>query len=184
MAETKKNIMEAMREKSQPAEAGQGQEQNLNAEMQESQPPAEASQEQKSAPSEEEFWKKLIENKLKPIPPQLASGTDGLKKSLRSLRNASLVALFLVNIMWIIVLYLVRFPRLALYGLDPRAFQLLFLAVYGFIIIIQFVAMICHRGISLVHYFGRSKMNEAEEGQKELGVGGQGSINNGDEVTV
>ena len=124
---------------------------------------------------EEQFWTDLIADKLKPIPPQLASGTDGLKKSLRSLRNASLVALFLVNIMWIIVLYLVTFPRLALYGLDPRAFQLLFLAVYGFIIIIQSIAMVCHRGITAVHYFGRDPIEE--HAQDESQVGGKFSIN-------
>ena len=103
---------------------------------------------------ETEFWKNLIKNKLKPLSTQLTS-IEEIKQSLRSLRNTMLVILFLVNIMWITALYSVEFPRLADYGFDPRAFQLLFLAVYGFIIIVQFVMMLLHRGITLVHYFGR-----------------------------
>lgn len=105
---------------------------------------------------EEQFWKDLIVKKLKPVSTQLTS-IEEVKQSLKSLRNSVLVVLFLVNIMWIIALYTVSFPRLADFGIDPRAFQLLFLFVYGFIIIIQFLMMICHRGITLVHYFGRIK---------------------------
>ena len=100
------------------------------------------------------FWKNLIAKKLKPLSTQLTS-IEEVKQSLRSLRNTMLVVIFLVNIMWITALYSVEFPRLSDYGLDPRAFQLLFLAVYGFIIIVQFVMMLLHRGITLVHYFGR-----------------------------
>ncbi len=103
---------------------------------------------------ETQFWKDLIFKKLKPVSAQLTA-IEEIKESLRSLRNTVLVVLFLVNIMWIIALYTVQFPRLADYGIDPRAFQLLFLFVYGFIIIVQFFMMICHRGITLVHYFGR-----------------------------
>ena len=115
---------------------------------------------------EEEFWKKLIAKHLKPIPTQLTS-MEEVKKSLRNLRNVSLVGLFLVNIMWIIVMYTVKFPQLEIYGFDARAFQLLFLAVYGFIIILQFIGMVCHRGVTLVHYFGRITLKEAERKDDE-----------------
>ncbi len=103
---------------------------------------------------EKQFWKELIVKKLKPVSTQLTS-IEEVKASLRTLRNNVLVLLFLINIMWIIALYTVEFPRLSDYGIDPRAFQLLFLFVYGFIIVVQFLMMICHRGITLVHYFGR-----------------------------
>ncbi len=105
---------------------------------------------------ERQFWKDLIVKKLKPLSTQLTS-IEEIKESLRTLRNTVLIVLFLVNIMWIIALYVVEFKRLSDYNLNPRAFQLLFLFVYGFIIIIQFLMMICHRGITLVHYFGRIK---------------------------
>lgn len=103
---------------------------------------------------ESNFWATLIFHKLKPLSVQLMSVKE-VKDSLHQLRNSMLAVLFLVNIMWIVLLYTVQFPRLAFYGIDPRAFQLLFLAVYGFIIVVQFFMMICHRGITLVHYFGR-----------------------------
>ena len=191
MAKTKKKILEKM-QNSKPLQENQGpqisskagqkkksdsktEEQKSDSKTEEQKADSKTEEQKADSKTEEEFWKKLIKDKLKPIPPQLASGTEGLKKSLRSLRNASLVALFLVNIMWIIVLYLVTFPRLALYGLDPRAFQLLFLAVYGFIIIIQSIAMVCHRGITAVHYFGRDPIEEPA--QDESQVGGKFSIN-------
>ena len=110
---------------------------------------------------EQKFWKDLIAEYLKPIPAQLTA-LEETKKSLRSLRNSFLVALFLVNIMWIIVMYTVKFPQLEIYGFDARAFQLLFLAVYGFVIILQFIGMVCHRGITLVHYLGQITFTEAK----------------------
>ena len=103
---------------------------------------------------EYKFWEKLVAGELKPTLEQLTSVID-LKKSLRNLRNATLIGLFLINMTWILVLYIIRFPILADYGLEVQAFQLLFLAVYGFIIVVQFAAMIFHRGITLVHKFGR-----------------------------
>ena len=114
---------------------------------------------------EKDFWNDLIKDRqLKPISEQFVS-QEKVKKSLRSLRNFSLAVLFFVNIMWVIVMYTVQFPRLELYGLNDRAFQLLFLAVYSFIIIIQFIAMIFHRVITLIHYFGRITYKEALQGR-------------------
>ena len=114
---------------------------------------------------EKDFWTRLIKDRqLKPVSEQFVS-QEKVKKSLRSLRNISLIVLLLVNIMWIIVMYTVQFPRLELYGLNDRAFQLLFLAVYSFIIIIQFIAMIFHRVITLIHYFGRITYKEAVRGE-------------------
>lgn len=104
---------------------------------------------------EKRFWDKLIvESKLKPLSEKLTS-VQSVKKSLRNLRNATLIGLFLINMMWILVLYIIKFPILADYGVEIRAFQLLFLAVYSVILIVQFIAMIFHRGITLVHKFGR-----------------------------
>jgi len=103
---------------------------------------------------EEEFWEELVAKKLKPLSTRLTS-IEEVKESLKSLRNTILIVLFLLNVMWIITLYSLEFPRLADYNLDPKAMQVLFLAVYGCIILIQFVMMVCHRGVTLIHYFGR-----------------------------
>ena len=85
---------------------------------------------------------------------------DDLKANLKSLRNSVLAILLLVNIMWIILLYTLEFSQLIDYGFESRAFQTLFLAVYGIIIVIQFVTLLCHRSVTLVHYLGRTQPAE------------------------
>ena len=109
--------------------------------------------------TESEFWKQLISRKLKPISSKFTQIKD-IHKSLQSLRNATLAMLLLVNLMWIVLLTSLTFWQLQKYNIDPRAFQLLFLAVYGFIIIVQFFTMLAHRGVTLVHYLGRVKPRE------------------------
>ena len=111
-------------------------------------------------PDEADFWENLINIKLKPVSVRFQGQIEDLKQSLRSLRNTILALLFLVNIMWIILLYTLDFPELEDYGLDSRGFQLLFLAVYGFIIIVQFITLVCHRIVTLVHYLGRTQPSE------------------------
>ena len=85
---------------------------------------------------------------------------DDLKANLKSLRNSVLAILLLVNLMWIILLYTLEFSQLIDYGLESRAFQTLFLAVYGIIIVVQFVTLLCHRSVTLVHYLGRTQPDE------------------------
>ena len=111
--------------------------------------------------TEETFWNQEdIRKVLKPVSVHFQGQVKDLKQSLRSLRNTALGVLFLVNIMWIVLLYSLSFPELENYGLDKRGVQLLFLAVYSFVIIVQFVALVCHRLVTLVHYLGRTKPEE------------------------
>ena len=110
--------------------------------------------------NEADFWIALIHRNLKPVSIRFQGQVEDLKQSLRNLRNAALAVLFLINIMWILLLYTLNFPELQEYGLDSRGFQLLFLAVYGFIIIVQFVTLVFHRIVTLVHYLGRIQPNE------------------------
>ena len=112
-------------------------------------------------PDEEEnkFWETLIKDKLKPETVRFTP-IDDLKANLKSLRNSVLAILLLVNIMWIILLYTLEFSQLIDYGFESRAFQTLFLAVYGIIIVIQFVTLLCHRSVTLVHYLGRTQPDE------------------------
>ena len=109
---------------------------------------------------EADFWSDLIRRTLKPVSVRFQGQIEDMKNSLLSLRNTTLGVLLLVNIMWIVLLYTLEFPELADYGLDTRGFQLLFLAVYGFIIIVQFLTLLCHRIITLMHYLGRTQPNE------------------------
>ena len=115
-------------------------------------------------PEEADFWIGLIHRNLKPVSIRFQGQVEDLKKSLLSLRNAVLAGLFLVNIVWIILLYTLEFPELQDYGLDSRGFQLLFLAVYGFIIVVQFITLVLHRIVTLIHYFGRLQPSEVTRG--------------------
>lgn len=109
--------------------------------------------------NEADFWDDLIHRKLKPVTVRFTL-IDDIKDMLKSLRNSILAVLLLINLTWIILLYTLQFPQLEDYGLEPRAFQLLFLAVYSIIIAVQFVALVCHRGVTLVHYLGRTQPAE------------------------
>ena len=118
---------------------------------------------------EEDFWNgKIISKVLRPISVHFQGQVKDLKQSFRSLRNTVLGVIFLVNIMWIILLYSLNFPELEDYGFDKRGFQLLFLAVYSFIIIVQFLALLCHRMVTLVHYLGRTKPEQVNNSTKVI----------------
>jgi len=99
---------------------------------------------------EYKFWENLVAEKLKPESANL-SKVEELKKSLRDLRNFCLLIVLLTNIMWIVFLYTLVFEPLAKYNLPARAFSLLFLVIFSVIVLIQFIAMLFHRFITLLH---------------------------------
>ena len=103
------------------------------------------------------FWERLAENTLKPESANLGK-VEELKEKLKNLRNLALLVLLLSNIMWIVFLYTLVFPELTDYNLPDRAFSLLFLAIFSVIILIQFVAMLFHRFVTLVHLLARTKL--------------------------
>ena len=99
---------------------------------------------------ENSFWRKLVKDKLQPESANLGK-TDELKKKLKDLRNLSVLIVFLINVMWIVFLYTLVFPQLNKYNLPDKAFSLLFLLIFSFIMLIQFFAMLIHRFESLLH---------------------------------
>ena len=103
------------------------------------------------------FWESLAEHTLKPESANLGK-VEELKEKLKNLRNLALLVLLLTNIMWIVFLYTLVFPQLTDYNLPDRAFSLLFLAIFSVIILIQFIAMIFHRFVTLVHLLARTKI--------------------------
>ena len=109
---------------------------------------------------EARFWKRLVSNELHPVTVRLQQTSKEIGQKLKALRNSTLALIFLINIMWIILLYTVTLPQLVKYGLPERAFQLLFLAVYGFIILVSFAAMLVHRFLMLIHFLGRPEVFE------------------------
>ena len=75
--------------------------------------------------TEEDFWnEKSISEVLRPISVYFQGQLmiKDIKQSLRSLRNTVLDVIFLINIMWIILLYSLSFPELEDYGFDKRGF--------------------------------------------------------------
>ena len=118
---------------------------------------SDAAKESEESRREYEFWLNLAKNTLKPESANLGK-VEELKEKLRNLRNLALLVLLLTNIMWIVFLYTLIFPQLTKYNLPDRAFSLFFLAVFSIIICIQFIAMIFHRFITLVHLLARTKL--------------------------
>ena len=106
---------------------------------------------------EYKFWHRLAEDVLKPESANLGK-VEELKEKLLNLRNLALLVLLLTNIMWIVFLYTLVFPQLTQYNLPDRAFSLFFLAIFSIIILIQAIAMIFHRFVTLVHLLARTKI--------------------------
>ena len=66
-----------------------------------------------------------------------------------------MVALLLINLIWIIILNLFTIKELRKLRISNEFFGLVFLAVYGCVLIVQFLAMLLHRGVTLAHYVAR-----------------------------
>ena len=98
------------------------------------------------------FWQTLLGSQLKPVTVELQKSSKEIGHKLKTLRNSALTIILLINIMWIILFYTVTLPQLENYKLPKKAFQLLFLAVYGLIILASFVAMVFHRLLMLIQF--------------------------------
>ena len=67
--------------------------------------------------------------------------------------------MLLINLIWMILLAVFTFNELQAYGLSKQLLGLLFLAVYGILLSVQFVGMLLHRLVTLAHYIAR--LNQA-----------------------
>ena len=103
---------------------------------------------------EKEFWLHTIENVLKPTPDSLTRVNE-LRDDLNNLRNHALIAMFLINLIWLIVFSLFTFDELNSFGFGNQALGLLFLAVFGILLLVQFIGMLLHRLVTLAHYIAR-----------------------------
>ena len=104
------------------------------------------------------FWLHTIENVLKPTSDELTR-TNELRDELNNLRNYTLVAMLLINLIWLILLAVFTFNELEAFGLSKQLLGLLFLAVYGILLSVQFAGMLLHRLVTLAHYIAR--LNQA-----------------------
>ncbi|XP_066270277.1 uncharacterized protein [Branchiostoma lanceolatum] len=106
-----------------------------------------------SGEEEVQFWEALREKKLNPDLGMFTSDVD-LKAKLVGLRNSALVVLLVVNVLWItIMMVLSSRPALQVLGQNPMGF--LSLAVFGLVQVIQFLAMLYHRLLTLLHAVAR-----------------------------
>lgn len=119
---------------------------------------------------ENKFWKKLVKSDpddpgiLKPEEAHLNPETDVLKRKLEDLRNNMVVALLLVNIIWVAMVLSFQIPALEQWGIKQAAFPVLFLVIYFAVLVVQFLALIVHRVETLLHVLARTNMPRKAKG--------------------
>ncbi|XP_046329399.2 uncharacterized protein LOC124113182 isoform X2 [Haliotis rufescens] len=108
----------------------------------------------KSNVGEYDFWKRLIEDSLKPG--NKAFGIEGeLKARLSDLRNSWLMIVAVSNSLWLILITtLASKGNLTVLGANPLGLSFLF--IFGTLLLVQFLAMIIHRISTLIHFLARA----------------------------
>lgn len=99
---------------------------------------------------EHDFWSELKNTCLEPDSEEFNEVED-LKQKLTELRNHTVVVFTLTNIIWIVLITLLA-QHANLTVLQTNALGLAFLVVYGLIVVVQFLTLIWHRLITILHY--------------------------------
>ncbi|XP_019640572.1 PREDICTED: uncharacterized protein LOC109482332 [Branchiostoma belcheri] len=130
---------------------------------------------------EYKFWNRVRDAALKQDY-GVFNNNVGLKEQLEELRNSWLIVLFVSNALWLtLILTLASQANLQVLTLklskitrnkvlDTNPLGLVFLVVFGFILIIQFLAMLVHRAWTVVHMLARIR-NPWEKLDTEDAVG-------------
>ncbi|ELU12556.1 hypothetical protein CAPTEDRAFT_201602 [Capitella teleta] len=109
-------------------------------------------------PRENDFWVRLRNSCLLPDSAAFAHDHD-LKEKLTELRNSTLMAFYIVNAIWIILITtLLNRTDLNVIGTNPLG--LCFLIIFGFVLVIQFVCMLIHRFSTLLHIIARTPLTK------------------------
>ena len=103
---------------------------------------------------EKNFWEETLKKTLRPVPEEAMQATE-LKRGLNNLRNSTMVAVFLFNLIWIVLFLTLTFTELEALNINSEVLIIVLLGVYGLILVIQFVMMVIHRFITLTHYIAR-----------------------------
>ena len=80
---------------------------------------------------------------------------EELKEKLEDLRDSTLMVFFIANVIWIILIITLT-KQANLQVLGTNTLGLAFLCVYGFIIVIQFLTLLWHRGETFFHVMART----------------------------
>ena len=80
---------------------------------------------------------------------------EELKEKLEDLRDSTLMVFVIANAIWIIlIMSLLSQQHLQVMGTNFLGFS--FLCVYGFLIVIQFLTLLWHRGVTFCHVIARA----------------------------
>ncbi|XP_059164038.1 chitin synthase chs-2-like isoform X2 [Physella acuta] len=121
-------------------------------------------QEEKLDENETEFWTTFIENYLKPLDTNQAH-EEQVQKELLKLRNKSCLAFFIINILFIILVYTlqtiseyttnlsIKIPceMAGFKGEKIEPISVAFTLVFGIMLTLQFIAMLFHRYSTMLH---------------------------------
>ena len=87
---------------------------------------------------------------------EVSTGIKELKSNLEGLRNNTLIAMLVINIIWMVLLlsfnYLQYFKSI---GITQSALPVLFAVFFFGILVVQFVCLIMHRIETMVHVLAR-----------------------------
>ncbi|XP_072906264.1 chitin synthase chs-2-like [Hemitrygon akajei] len=127
------------------------------------------------------FWSKLIQVYLKPLSEDKYY-LKTIKRELLTLRNKALFLYLMINLLWLVGSFLLQLvtdgiisPKLAHNGtvvkneyLKIQPLTFVFLAIFAFVIFIQFLAMLYHRVYTFIHWLSHSSTNASQSHNKEI----------------
>ena len=100
----------------------------------------------------------MTQGALKPEVVYANNDTDELKGKLRALRNNTLIAMLIVNVMWMALLLSFNLRYFEAIGISQSALPVIFAVLYFGIILIQFLCLIVHRIETFVHIIARTNI--------------------------
>ena len=108
--------------------------------------------------SEEDFWKDMVDGVLQATPKAAGNNTDELRQNLEELRNNTLVAMLVINVLWIVVLLSIQLTYFSQFGITQSLLPIAFSVLYFGVILAQFLALVVHRLETLVHVVARTTL--------------------------
>lgn len=118
------------------------------------------------SPQEADFWEELRQACLLPEP--LVFGHEAqLKDKLVELRNSTLMAFIVANVLWLILMLTLDY-KVSLYinGANPLGVSFLF--IFGIVMVAQFASMIFHRLTTTLHFIARAPFSPSKPWQSDF----------------
>ena len=107
---------------------------------------------------QERFWLRMTQRVLKPEVVCANNDTDELKGKLRALRNNTLIAMLIVNVMWMALLLTFNLRFFEAIGISQGTLPVIFAVLYFGIFAIQFLCLLAHRIETFVHIIARTNI--------------------------